>query len=93
VEERHRHRFEFNNRYRELFSQNGMVFSGLSPDKNLVEIAELQNHPFMLGTQFHPEFLSRPTRAHPLFIAFLRAAAEKAGVKFIDPPMIFESKP
>jgi CTP synthase len=90
VEERHRHRFEFNNNYRELFSENGMKFSGLSPDGRLVEIAELTNHPFMLGTQFHPEFLSRPTRPHPLFIAFMRAACIKAGIPFNDPPEILE---
>ena len=90
VEERHRHRFEFNNSYREQFAQHGMVYSGLSPDKNLVEIVELKNHPFMLGTQFHPEFLSRPTRPHPLFLAFLRAAAVKAGVDFRDPPLLYK---
>ncbi len=90
VEERHRHRFEFNNQYRDLFASRGMVFSGLSPDKTLVEIAELKDHPFMLGTQFHPEFLSRPTRPHPLFMAFMRAAANKAGVKYLDPPLALE---
>ncbi len=74
VEERHRHRFEFNNAYRAEMQAAGMVFSGLSPDGRLVEIAELRDHPFMLGTQFHPEFLSRPIRPHPLFVAFLRAA-------------------
>lgn len=79
VEERHRHRWEFNNRYRADFEANGMVFSGLSPDGKLVEIAELRDHPFMLGTQFHPEFLSRPNRAHPLFVRFLQAAAQRAG--------------
>lgn len=78
VYERHRHRFEFNNAYRELFSQHGMVFSGISPDAKLVEIAELADHPFMLGTQFHPEFLSRPNRPHPLFVAFLEAVRERA---------------
>lgn len=90
VEERHRHRFEFNNNYRQLFTDRGMVFSGLSPDGRLVEIAELANHPFMLGTQFHPEFLSRPTRPHPLFVEFLRAACIKAGVKYNDKPVILE---
>lgn len=80
VQERHRHRFEFNNAYRELLGGHGMVFSGLSPDNRLVEIAELKDHPFMLGSQFHPEFLSRPTRPHPLFRGFLKAVAEKAGV-------------
>lgn len=90
VEERHRHRFEFNNSYREQFGAHGMVFSGLSPDKTLVEIAEIKDHPFMLGTQFHPEFLSRPTRPHPLFLAFMRAAAQKAGMEYLDPPLKFE---
>ncbi len=76
VLERHRHRFEFNNAYREILGQAGMVFSGLSPDERLVEIVELRDHPFMLGTQFHPEFLSRPNRPHPLFVAFLQAASK-----------------
>lgn len=80
VEERHRHRFEFNNSFREVFQQNGMRFSGLSPDGRLVEIAEMTDHPFMLGTQFHPEFLSRPNRPHPLFVRFLEAVCERAGV-------------
>jgi CTP synthase len=80
VQERHRHRFEFNNAYRDVFGKAGMRFSGLSPDGRLVEIAELSEHPFMLGTQFHPEFLSRPNRPHPLFVAFLKAAQERAGM-------------
>ena len=74
VQERHRHRFEFNNAYRQLFEAHGVCFSGLSPDEVLVEIAELQDHPFMLGSQFHPEFLSRPHRPHPLFAAFIKAS-------------------
>jgi CTP synthase len=77
VEERHRHRFEFNNTYRELFGDRGMDFSGLSPDGRLVEIAELREHPFMVGSQFHPEFLSRPDRPHPLFQGFLQAVVER----------------
>jgi CTP synthase len=76
VQERHRHRFEVNNAYRSLLAAGGMVFSGLSPDGRLVEIGELADHPFMLGSQFHPEFRSRPTRPHPLFKAFIRAAKE-----------------
>jgi CTP synthase len=80
VEERHRHRFEFNNEYRKTFEENGMIFSGVSPDNMLVEIAELKDHPFMLGTQFHPEFLSRPNRPHPLFMAFMEAVCQQAGV-------------
>jgi CTP synthase len=79
VEERHRHRFEFKNSYREILGDHGMSFSGISPDDRLVEIAEMRDHPFMLGSQFHPEFLSRPDRPHPLFVGFLRAAAERAG--------------
>ncbi len=71
--ERHRHRYEFNNDYRELLGVAGLVFSGLSPDGRLVEIGELAGHPWMLGTQFHPEFKSRPNRPHPLFSAFIRA--------------------
>ena len=85
VDERHRHRFEFNNQYREKFAEKGMRYSGLSPDGNLVEIAELADHPFMLGTQFHPEFLSRPTRPHPLFVQFMRAVCEKAGIETHEP--------
>jgi CTP synthase len=81
VEERHRHRFEFNNSYRQAFQENGMRFSGISPDNRLIEIAELEDHPFMVGTQFHPEFLSRPNRPHPLFSAFIHAACERSGVK------------
>lgn len=76
VSERHRHRWEFNNAYRELLSAAGMVFSGLSPNGRLVEIAEMRDHPFMLGTQFHPEFKSRPNRPHPLFNAFMAAAVD-----------------
>ena len=74
VHERHRHRFEINNDYRELLEGNGMVFSGLSPDGELVEIAELPGHPFMVGSQFHPEFRSRPQRPHPLFREFISVA-------------------
>ncbi len=74
IEERHRHRFEFTNVYRDLLGEAGMVFSGLSPDGRLVEIAELRDHPWMVGTQFHPEFKSRLNRPHPLFREFVRAA-------------------
>ncbi len=80
IEERHRHRYEFNNDYREQFESRGMLLSGLSPDNRLVEIVELKDHPFMVGTQFHPEFLSRPTRPHPLFLAFVQALCDKAGI-------------
>jgi len=74
VQERHRHRWEFNNAYRQPFQEAGMVFSGLSPDGRLVEIAELRDHPFMVGSQFHPEFKSRPDDPHPLFLAFVQNA-------------------
>ena len=73
VFERHRHRFEFNNEYRRPMMDAGLVTSGLSPDGRLVEISELRNHPWMLGTQFHPELKSRPTRPHPLFRDFVAA--------------------
>ena len=82
VQERHRHRFEFNNAYRPILHDAGLLYSGLSPDGRLVEIAEHANHPFMLGTQFHPEFLSRPNRPHPLFLAFLKAVRERAYPEF-----------
>ncbi|MHB8630575.1 MAG: CTP synthase [Candidatus Limnocylindria bacterium] len=78
VLERHRHRWEFNNAYRELLGNHGMRFSGLSPDGRLVEICEIEGHPFYLGTQYHPEFRSRPNRPHPLFTSFIQAALEYA---------------
>ena len=74
VEERHRHRFEFNNAYKKDFEKAGMVFSGMSPDGKLVEIVEIEDHPFMVASQFHPEFLSRPMKPHPLFAGFMKAA-------------------
>ncbi|UCE97661.1 MAG: CTP synthase [Dehalococcoidia bacterium] len=76
VYERHRHRYEFNNDFRETLMMAGMRFSGLSPDENLVEICELDNHPWMVSCQFHPEFGSRPGRPHPLFRDFIGAAKE-----------------
>ncbi|HIE50162.1 MAG TPA: CTP synthase [Armatimonadetes bacterium] len=76
VYERHRHRYEVNNEYRSRLGEKGLIFSGLSPNGELVEIIELRNHPFFLATQFHPEFKSRPNRAHPLFREFVRAAME-----------------
>lgn len=78
VQERHRHRFEFNNTYRHDFEANGAVFSGLSPDGRLVEIIELRDHPFMVGSQFHPEFQSRPNAPHPLFKAFVQGVMQTA---------------
>ncbi|MCK4264942.1 CTP synthase [Candidatus Babeliales bacterium] len=73
ISERHRHRYEVNNKYRDQFEKAGVIFSGLYEEKKLVEIAELKDHPFMIGVQFHPEFLSRPLEAHPLFKAFIKS--------------------
>jgi len=74
IHERHRHRYEFNNAFRKQLESKGLVFSGISPDHELMEIVELKNHPFMLGSQFHPEFKSRPNRPHPLFREFIKAS-------------------
>ena len=74
IKERHRHRYEFNNKYKEIFSDGNLVFSGVNPQTNLCEIIELKNHPFFIACQFHPEFLSRPLKAHPLFLGFIKAA-------------------
>ena len=78
ISERHRHRYEFNNEYREVLHKHGLRFTGLSPDKNLVEIIEYPDHPWFLGCQFHPEFRSRPMEPHPLFKAFVGKALENA---------------
>ncbi len=80
VYERHRHRFEFNNEYREVLSEAGMIFSGLSPNGRLVEIIELQDHPWFVASQFHPEFRSRPLRPHPLFRDFVGSAVTRSGI-------------
>lgn len=77
VQERHRHRYEFNNVYRQQFEANGMTFAGTSPDGGLVEIVELADHPWFVAVQFHPEFKSKPTQAHPLFAGFIAAAIER----------------
>ncbi|MGD0205637.1 MAG: CTP synthase, partial [Dehalococcoidia bacterium] len=79
VVERHRHRYEFNNAYREALAEAGLIASGLSPDGALVEICEVRDHPWMVGSQFHAEFRSRPNRPHPLFRGFMEAAARRAG--------------
>ena len=80
--ERHRHRYEFNNAYREVLEKAGLIYSGLSPDGELVEIVELKDHPWFLGCQFHPEFKSRPLNPHPLFVSFIHAAlTNKMGVQ------------
>ena len=78
ITERHRHRYEVNNDYRDILEKNGLTFSGINPERNLIEIIELKNHPFFLATQFHPEFKSRPLAPHPLFLAFIKAAAKRS---------------
>ena len=73
ISERHRHRYEFNNKYKDVLNENGLVISGTYPDADLCEIAEVKDHPWMVGVQFHPEFKSKPTDPHPLFAAFIGA--------------------
>jgi CTP synthase len=85
VYERHRHRFEVSNRYREALEAGGMELSGQSPDGRLVEIVELKDHPWYVASQFHPEFKSRPDRPHPLFAGFVKAAIEHAGASVAEP--------
>ena len=77
IQERHRHRYEFNNDYRKVLTENGMMLSGISPDGRIVEMVELPDHPFFIGTQAHPELKSRPNRPHPLFRGFVEAAVTK----------------
>ena len=77
ISERHRHRYEFNNKYRDLLEKKGLVVAGINPERNLVEIIEIKNHPFFVGTQFHPEFKSRPLNPHPLFKQFIKKAISK----------------
>ena len=81
ISERHRHRYEFNNEYKETLVENGMTVSGTSPSGDLVEIVEVKDHPWFLGCQFHPEFKSRPMEPHPLFREFIRASLENARAK------------
>ncbi len=85
ISERHRHRYEVNNKFRSILLDNGMVLSGLSPDRELVEIVELPNHPWFLGCQFHPELKSRATKAHPLFREFVKASLNYAEKKKANP--------
>jgi len=90
IYERHRHRFEFNNEYRALLQKAGLVCSGLSPDGKLVEVCELANHRWMVGSQFHPEFRSRPNRPHPLFRDFI-GEAQKVLREGAQPPLPLSS--
>ena len=78
VNERHRHRYEFNNDYRKRLEEKGMVIAGVYEEKNLVEIVELQDHPWFVGVQFHPEFRSRPVKPHPVFMGFIGAAVQRS---------------
>ena len=88
IAERHRHRYEFNNAYRELLSSKGMIFSGLSPDGTLVEAVELRDHPWFIGVQFHPEFTSRPFECHPLFSGFIQAGIQRR----VASPSLFQAE-
>lgn len=83
--ERHRHRYEFNNKYMDVLKKNGLVISGMSPDKQLVEIIEIKDHPWFFGCQFHPEFKSRPLKPHPVFKAFIGAAFKEKKLLFQNP--------
>ena len=79
IQERHRHRYEVNIKYKNEFEKKGLIFSALSPDGDLPEIIELKDHPWFVGVQFHPEFKSRPFTPHPLFSSFVKAASKKKG--------------
>jgi len=79
IQERHRHRYEVNIRYKNDFEKKGLIFSALSPDGDLPETIELKNHPWFIGVQFHPEFKSRPFTPHPLFASFVKAASKNKG--------------
>ena len=78
ISERHRHRYEFNNAYRDALEEKGLEVVGVNPESQLVEIVELKNHPFFVGVQFHPEFLSRPTQPHPLFLEFIKESKKRS---------------
>ena len=82
ISERHRHRWEVNNRFRTKLEKNGLIVSGLNPELNLVEIIELKDHPWFIGCQFHPELKSRVLKAHPLFRGFIGASVEYKNGKF-----------
>ena len=85
VYERHRHRYEFNNKYRDLFTRMGLVIAGTFKEKDLVEIIEISGHPWFVATQFHPEFKSRPSSPHPLFRDFIKAAMKRASETLTRP--------
>ncbi|MEK7664763.1 MAG: CTP synthase [Patescibacteria group bacterium] len=81
ISERHRHRYELNNKFRDILEKNGLIMAGVNPEKDLVEIIEIPDHPFFVATQFHPEFKSRPIRPHPLFLEFIKVAIKNSGSK------------
>jgi CTP synthase len=93
ISERHRHRYEFANEYREALERAGLVLSGTSPDRKLVEMVELREHPYFVGCQFHPEFKSKPVSPHPLFARFVRAALERQSVRGRSPSKTTEAQP
>ena len=90
IYERHRHRYEFNNEYRNQVEEAGLVIAGKSPDEKLVEIVELPSHKWFVGVQFHPEFKSRPNRAHPLFLEFIKASLAYSAEKQANAAQIAE---
>jgi CTP synthase len=93
VRERHRHRYEFNNAYREIFKKNGMRFAGINPGRDLVEAVELPDHPWFVAVQYHPELRSRPNRPHPLFRDWIGAALARGGHDAaVDPPVAAEQR-
>jgi len=79
ISERHRHRYEFNNKYLKEFENNGFIASGINPQENLVEIMELKDHPWFMGVQFHPEYKSTVAKPHPVFVEFVKAAKKHSG--------------
>jgi CTP synthase len=87
ISERHRHRYEVNNAYRDVLAQHGLIFSGLSPDETLVEMVELADHPWFLASQFHPEFKSRPLDCHPMFKGFIKAALQHK-IEAVSTPLL-----
>src|ERR1700747_1198387 len=92
IHERHRHRYEFNNQYRQQFAAHGLIVSGASPDGKLVEVIELRDHPWFVAVQCHPEFKSKPTQAHPLFRGFIQASwARREGKKKADGARVREA--
>ncbi len=91
VSERHRHRYEFNNKYLSKYEDEGMIASGINPDTGLVEIIELKNHPWFIGTQFHPEYKSTVENPHPLFVKFVKATMEHSRNPVVENKILAEN--